>query len=269
MHTIELFKRTEAQVGTTQFLGFDFGKGHLVEPPPRRTRKIEVIGDSAAAGFGIEGLGYTNNDCPGVDFAAHWENFRKSFGSVLADTLDAELHGTVYSGKGLAKNIWRDDPDTMPMLFSLANPVDEQSEYDFSWEPDVVIVMIGGNDFAEGQPNEDDDKGPATVDEFTAAYRSFVSTVRGHYPDAHIVLSVSPSVSDLEPKDRNTRTNVTNATLTVARERSDAGDTKVYAFAPTPATSEELIACDGHGTPEFHARVAAEYAPFVRDKTGW
>ncbi|HVH48081.1 MAG TPA: GDSL-type esterase/lipase family protein [Labilithrix sp.] len=268
-HEVELYKRSETQNGITQFRSFDFGGGKLIEPPLRSTRRIEIIGDSAAAGFGVEGIGYPDNDCPGLDYSAQWQNFRKSFGSVLGTTLDAEVHGTVYSGKGMVKNIWRPDPDTMPVIFPLANPVDLTSTYDFAWKPDVVIVMMGGNDFSEGQPDESNGNGPATPSEFTAAYRTFVGTLRGHYPNAHVFLSVSPSVGDVDPPGRLPRTNITNTTITIAKERNDANDSKVYAFAPTVAPPLELTACNGHGTPAFHARVAGEFATVVKQKTGW
>jgi hypothetical protein len=268
-HDVELYKRSEAQNGTTQFLGFDFAGGALLAPPRVRSRHIEVVGDSVAAGFGIEGLGYPNDDCPGVDSAARWQNFRKSFGAILGGTFDAELHGTVYSGKGLVKNIWRPDHDTMSVLFPLASPTDPSSTYDFTWQPDVAIVMIGGNDFAVGQPNENEGGGPATPTEFTDAYRTFVATLRRTYPKAFLVLSVSPSVSDSEPAGRQTRTNIVNATNAIARESNGAGDTNVQAFAPTVAPQDELTACDGHGNPAFHARVAGELATIVKQKLGW
>lgn len=267
-HKVELYKRSETQNGVTQFLSFDFAGGTLLSPPLKSTRKIEIIGDSAAAGFGIEGIGYPDNDCPGEDYGAQWQNYRKSFGAVLGTTLDAELHGTVYSGKGIVKNIYRPDTDTMPLIYPLSNPVDGDSNYDFAWKADVVIVMMGGNDFAFGQPDETSG-GPASPSEFTAGYRTFVSTIRGRYPDAHIFLTVSPSVDDSNAPGRFPRTNITTTTTTIAKERNDANDAKVYAFAPNVAPASELTACNGHGTPAFHNRVAAELAVVVKQKTGW
>ncbi|MBX3206026.1 MAG: hypothetical protein KF764_13220 [Labilithrix sp.] len=268
-HKVELYKRSEPQNGVTRFVGFDFGGGALLAPPPRATRRIEIVGDSAASGFGVEGVGYPDNDCPGVDYGASWQNFRKSFGALLGTTLGAEVHGTAYSGKGLVKNIWRPDTAAMPYLFSLANPIDFSSTYDFAWKPDVVVVMIGGNDFALGQPDETAGNGPATAAEFLAAYRTFVGTLRTTYPDAHLILTVSPSVSDSDPPGRSTRTNIANATTTVAAERTAASDARVHAFAPNVATPSELTACNGHGTPALHTRVAGELAVFVKKTTGW
>ncbi len=129
--------------------------------------------------------------------------------------------------------------------------------------------MMGGNDFAEGQPDEDNGGEPATPEEFTAGYESFVRALRESYPKAHLFLTTSPSTSDDRPEGRDTRTNISKTTAAISAARASAGDTKVHAFAPTVARKEELTACNGHGTPGFHARVAAELATIVKQKLGW
>ena len=265
-HVVELYKRSEAQNGTTQFLGYDFGGGSLLAPPARKTRKMEIIGDSQPAAFGVEGVGH-GPTCPGLNYAAQWQNFRRSLGARLADGLGADVNGTVYSGKGIFKNIWHPDKETMPMLFSRALPIDPNSTWDLSaYVPDVVIVMIGGNDFAVGQPV---DEGPATLAQFSDAYDAFVVNIRKNYPVAHVFLVTSPSVSDAMPEGRNSRTNVMAGIDAVVARRTGAGDAKVYAVIPPVAQPSELTGCDGHGSPEFHQRVADDLAPIVRAKTGW
>src|SRR5262249_12328721 len=145
VHVVELYKRSEAQLGVTQLLSVDLHGGALLSPPALPARHLEIIGDSAATGFGVDGPGPT---CPGANDAAKYENFRESWGAVLGDVLGAEVHGTTYSGKGLVKNVWRPDTVSMPKLIGRANPEDDTSGYDMgSWTADVVVIMIGGNDF--------------------------------------------------------------------------------------------------------------------------
>lgn len=266
VHVVELYKRSEAQNGTTQFLGYEFEGGELLAPPPREARKIEIIGDSQPAAFGVEGVGL-GPMCPGLNYAARWQNFRKSFGARLGEELHAEVYGTVYSGKGIVKNIWHPDPFTMPTLFSRALPTDPNSAWDFStFVPDVVVIMIGGNDFAVGQPV---DEGPATLAEFSDGYDAFVVTVRQRYPAASIFLVTSPSVSDEEPPGRSSRAHVRAGIDAVVQRRNGAGDAKVYSVTPPIASAAELIGCEGHGSPAFHQRVADDLAPMIRAKTGW
>jgi hypothetical protein len=263
-HVVELYKRSEAQNGTTQFLGYDFGSGKLLPPPARKTRRLEIIGDSVSSGYGVEGIGTV---CPGLGSAAKYENFHISMGALLGDMFDAEVAGTVFAGKGIAQNVWTSDKETMPVLFSRALPADATSVWDFSkFMVDVVIVMLGGNDFATGEPV---DQGPATPAAFDGAYSTFAATLRQHYPAAHLFLTVPPPLTDAEPPGNNTRTNVVAGVKAVTAERNAAGDTKVYALEPTPGTEAEHTGCDGHGNPQFHQRVANEIAVEIRAKVGW
>jgi lysophospholipase L1-like esterase len=266
IHVVELYKRSEAQNGATRFLGYDLGDGKLLAPPGRLVRKIEIIGDSSATGFGVEGVGH-GPKCPGLNYAAKWQNFHESFGARLGVALSAEVYGTAYSGKGIVKNIWRPDKDTMPVIFPRALPTDPQSTWDFStYVPNVVVIMIGGNDFAIGQPTDD---GPANLAEFADGYHAFVATIRQKYPDGHLFLVTSPSVTDTQPPERRARSNVSAGIAEVVARRTKAGDTRVFAVAPPIAAPSELTGCEGHGSPELHQRIADDLAPIIREETGW
>ncbi len=266
-HLVELYKRTEAQNGTTQFLGFDFHGGALLAPPPRRTRRIEIIGDSDVSGFGYEGTAYDGVRCPGDAWAAHWENFRGAWGARVAEKLDAELYAAVYSGKGFYFNIWRPDTETIGVLYPLANPVDTTSTWDFtSWIPDVVVVAIGGNDYNLGMP---EDTGPAPLAGVTDRARELTATVRGHYPQAHIFLMAYAVLTDEYPPGRGRRTNIETALTTVKNERNAAGDMRVYFTAPAQYDPAELTGCDGHGGPAYHERIATFLAGEIGTRTGW
>jgi lysophospholipase L1-like esterase len=265
-HVVELYKRSEAQNGVTQLLGLSFGTGRLLASPPRKARRIEIVGDSAAAGYGVEGVGL-GPDCPGADWGAQYQNFRLSLGARLGEAVDAEVAGSVYSGKGMAQNIWTTDPTTMPDLFLRADPLDPQSTWDFKqYVPDAVVIMIGGNDFALGKPV---DLGPATLEEFTSVYTSFLELLRARYPRARIYAATSPSITDADPPGRETRTNVLAGIAAAVGRRTSAGDTLVRAVVPAVATSSELTACNGHGSPAFHQRVADELAATLRTDLGW
>jgi hypothetical protein len=268
-HTVELFRRSESQTGTTTFLGFDFGSGTMIDPPKRKVRHIEIIGDSSSAGFGIEGVGMTDSEgrCPYPDDAAKWENFHKAYGSLMGDILDAEVYGSVLSGKGIYQNGWTPDLETIPIMWLRTIPFDNVTVWDFSqWKADVVIIMAGGNDFTIGKPYDD---GPASLADFTQAYRQFVANIRTQYANAQIVLTVSPTTDDDNPPGRATRTNIQSGAHTVVDERNAQGDAKTWYFEPGKAPASEMTACYGHGNPEFHQRVANEISAFIKPKLGW
>jgi lysophospholipase L1-like esterase len=264
VHVVELYKRTESQLGVTQLLSIDYHGGKLLAPPLPSDRRIEIIGDSAATGFGVDGAGPA---CPGANDAAKYESFRASWGAKLGGILAADVHGTTYSGKGLVKDIWRPDTQVMPLLVLRANPEDEASLFDLStWQPHAVVIMIGGNDFDVGLPVDD---GPATLQAFTSAYDALVGTLRASYPQANIFLATSPTLSDDQPAGRASRTNVRTAIASVVTARNGAGDARVRAVEPPVATPAETTGCDGHGGSAFHDRVAQDLEAPLRAATGW
>lgn len=265
-HQVELYRRSEAQCGVTQFMGYDFKGGTLLPPPLHKERKIEIIGDSDVSGFGYEGA-ITKSCEPGPVWAAHLENYRMAWGERLTQKLNAEMNSVVFSGKGFYYNIWRPDLDTIGVLYPRANPVDDKSFFDLTkFTPDVVVVSIGGNDYNIGLP---EDFGAAPLDKFTGAARDMTTMLRKNYPQAHIFLMAYAVLTDEYPPGRGRRTNVETALKTITAEHEAAGDHRVYFVAPSQAVESELTACDGHGGPEYHERVAVYMAEQIMAKTGW
>jgi hypothetical protein len=228
--------------------------------------KLEIVGDSDVAGFGYRGA-ITGTCLPGPVWAASLEDFRQAWGQRLATSLDAELEATVFSGKGFYFNIWRPDTDTIGILYPRSNPVDAQSVFDTTKiTPDVVVVALGGNDYNLGLP---DDTGPAPLDGLTQKVRELTTTIRGLYPQAHVFLMAYASLTDGYPPGRFQRTNVVTALQQVTQEKSAAGDARVHYVAPPPATDGELTACDAHGGPAYHLRIAAYMSAQIKAVTGW
>lgn len=264
-HEVELYKRSETQNGVTQFLGFDFHGGTALAPPPRQTRRIEVMGDSASSGFGVETLNAPNYDCEGPDHGAQHQNFRKAWGALLGTTFDAEVHAIMFSGKGIARNIWRSDEDALIHYYNRANPDPALQQnpplFDLtSWIPDVVVLMMGGNDLAPGvsSPNP----GPLSRGEFYAAYRDFVvNQLRARAPNAHLMLVVPGLLG---------RDILIETVRGVSAERRAAGDVRVHPVIPNPYDeATEMTGCNGHGNPQYHERIARELAVPIREVTGW
>jgi hypothetical protein len=251
-HEIEIYKRSETQTGITQFLGFDFHGGKSLPSPQRQARKIEVMGDSFATGFGVENIDSPDTDCPGADWGGIWENFRKSWGAILGNIFDAEVHGIVYSGKGLLYNVWPTDDDPLKAYYDRADPNPEIAAnpplFDLkSWIPDVIVMTQGSCD-----------DGSET---FKSAYRDFIiSRLRARGPNTHIFMGIVSA---------GNRQAVWDVAGSIIAERAAVGDTKMYRFLSKLFTWEEVTACNGHGTPAWHTRIANEIAAEIHANVGW
>lgn len=179
-HQVEIYRRTEASQGVSQFLGFDIGEGELLAPPPAPARRIEIIGDSVSTGYGDEGT------LP-CGFSADTENHYLTYGAIAARALDAELTTIAWSGKGIVYNYDTDVVEPMPALYGRTLPQDPGSTYDFASVPNVVVINLGTNDFStEGDP---------TTELFGGEYTKLLERVRGAYPDAFILCTVGPLLS--------------------------------------------------------------------------
>jgi hypothetical protein len=251
-HQVELYKRSEMQTGVTQFLGFDLHGGKALQPPSRAARHIEAMGDSYAAGYGVENLNAPDLKCVPVDHAGQWQNFRKAWPSLLGFRFNAEVEGTVYSGKGLYRGVFSTDDDGLVEYYNRANPNPAMAYapalFDLkSWVPDAIFVAQGTVD--------------AGMSEFYAHYRDFVvNQLRARASNAHIFLIVPGRVQ---------REKLTAAVLGVEKERHDAGDVNVHAVIPTQETPEEMTGCGYHGSPAYHERLANEIGAVVSAKMGW
>jgi lysophospholipase L1-like esterase len=187
-HTLSLYRLTEGSFGLTVVSGIllDAGKS-LLPADPRPSRRIEVIGDSISAGFGNENAAASASPV----YDRHTQNGYMAYGPQLARMLDAEWSVVAHSGQGLYRNLCEPLPpgsDHMPDEFKLmfypdgAGDLDPAWSFD-SWQPDVLIIALGTNDWMDYPPGSCGLPGDA---DFTGAYESFLAFARSVYPSAEI-----------------------------------------------------------------------------------
>jgi hypothetical protein len=260
VHTIELWRRTEAMVSNAQFLGFDFGAGKLLPPPPPRTRRLEFLTDSAGNGYGIEGSD------PSCSFSADTQNEHRSYPALMAIDLDADHHHLGFQGRGVYWNYVRTDPDVFGVVYPRTMPLSASPAWDFTrFEPDLVWITLGGNDYdvpSAGAP-------PPPLAGFQQKYADLVALVRQKHPAAHVVCAVSTSLQDAYPVGYDAYTSVKTALAAVVAA-ANATDPKVHYFEFTRAVFPgDLTGCEYHPNVQKHRKMADEAIAFVRSKTGW
>jgi hypothetical protein len=184
-HTLQLFKRTEWDKGTTTFYGFtSTTKTELLDPAPKPKRRIEFFGNSITCGYAIED---NVNDSP----IGYFENNYDSYAALTARHFNAQYHCTSKSGIGIMISWF---PLIMPEMYDRLDPVDSTSHWDFSaYTPDLVVVNLFQNDsWLVKQPKHEQfihRFGTQAPDEnrTVSAYKEFITTIRKKYPKAQII----------------------------------------------------------------------------------
>jgi Carbohydrate esterase 2 N-terminal/GDSL-like Lipase/Acylhydrolase family len=268
-HTVTLVKRTEANTGFGQFLGFDFG-GVILEPPAKPAHKIEFIGDSITCGSGVEGV---NNSAECMEsFGEALENAYLAYGPVAARALGAEYHVTCVSGIGLVRDYSTMSGDTRPMpdVYGLTLPELQPSESP-AWEPanfrsDAIVIALGTNDFSPGNPAEGV-RDKMDIDAYTQAYVDFIDTLKGWYPATSFFAMGSPLLGDGYPTAADTpRTDLNTALTNVEAHYVALGDTTVHYLKITNLAG---LGCTGHTNVEQQAYTAGQVKKAVQAALGW
>ncbi len=242
-HTVQLVRRTEAFLNPSEFLGFTVASGALVATPYPFQRRIEVIGDSITCGYGIEG---DNAFC---DFSAETENAANTYAAQTARHFNAALSVVAFSGKGMYRDLNFDQSATMPLLYGRTLFNDPTSAWAFaSYLPDVVVINLGTNDFANGDPGED----------FTTTYIDFIERLENLYPGVEIFCLAGGMQNGV----------FLTRVQSVVNARRAVGDTRVH-YVELPPLQESGAGCDYHPNVATNTAMAAILIEAISEATAW
>ncbi|HEY4104363.1 MAG TPA: SGNH/GDSL hydrolase family protein [Polyangiaceae bacterium] len=256
-HRLTLTRLTEAMLGETTFVRANAGKtGELLEPDPKPARRLEVIGDSISAAYGVEG------ESRACHFSPETENESLSYAAILGRHFGAEVSVVAWSGKGVFSNRGSTtDTIPMPVLWERTLPNREDSHWDFaSWQPDGVVIDLGTNDFAQ----ENHDKSP-----FAEAYRKFLFRVREVYPKAALFCAISPLLSDQWPPGENVRSTARAGIEKAIDALKARSDSRVFLVEHALETDAEGWGCDWHPSRAAQKRMADELTGPIAKNLGW
>ncbi len=179
VHSLLIFRRTEASTGPTKFLGIQINDGKtLVAPPAKHEHKILFYGNSITCGYG--------NEAPdnGPDDNLTQENNFLAYGAIASRLLDAEYMCISKSGIGIMISWF---PTVMSEYYYRLNPDDPASNWNFDeFIPDVVVINLLQNDsWLIDNLNPVPDSSQRVL-----AYVDFVRTIRSRHPNAFIVCAL-------------------------------------------------------------------------------
>jgi lysophospholipase L1-like esterase len=253
-HSVVLTKRTESLVGVVRYLGLTAHAGALVPSPDPFARRIEYVGDSITCGYGDLGADAT------CRFSPQTEDETRAYGALVAADLHADQTVVAYSGVGLMRNHDGGAKGLMPVRFERTLADDPTSRWTFETpSPDVVVIGLGTNDFAMGDPGTG----------FVEAYTAFIRQLRGHYAAAEIVCTLGPMLRDSVPPGTMSRTLAGAYIEEAVKEVRAAGDAHVRYLAFDEQQARDGYGCDWHPSLATHRLMAAKLEALVREVTGW
>ncbi|HKG91494.1 MAG TPA: SGNH/GDSL hydrolase family protein [Gemmatimonadaceae bacterium] len=253
-HTLALSKATEGQNGRNRLVAVYADE--LLRPAPLPARRIEFIGNSITAGYGLDPRPIACKQGTWYDQTHAW----LAYGPRVARRLNAQWMLSAVSGIGMVRN-WNSPGPVMPRVYGgvYMEYADTLSAWDFGrYTPDLVVIALGTNDFSDGggptpRPALDGDA-------FVRDYTRFVATVRARYPRARIMLLDSPML------DAAKRQRQSDYLRRVIADRAAAGDSAITRFA---FENRYTSGCDGHPDLDEHVRMADALEPAVRAWMGW
>lgn len=252
-HKVEIRKKSEALYGSVTFGDVKVTGGKL-EKDKVPKRRMQIIGDSITAGYGLDGV------APCAPSAA-LENAPKTYAGLTAKNLSADYDIVAWSGVGLLRNYASaGEPDTQPKMPERwtrwgANDADNSYTFPASDTPDIVVVNLGTNDFSYLGVRE-----PMQESTFADAMFAFGSTLRRHYPKAEFFFTSSPMLGDtwptVEDAQHTTHANAVKSAVKRLGRRTH--------FVEFPTQGAE-VGCDSHPTGATHASMAVILTAAIED----
>jgi lysophospholipase L1-like esterase len=235
-----------------------FPDGTLKAPPPSPGRIVEIVGDSISAGYGDLGSEQHPNYGPdpdgGCPFTTATESAYATYGAITARTLGADPSIVAMSGWGMVRDNQNNASNVVPAVYADALGPHATPAWPFQPVPQVVVINLGTNDFAMGDPG-------ATA--FEGAYTAFIATVRSKYPSAWIFCTVGPLLygSGLAAAQTDIQAVVTSA--------QNAGDMKVQYLDFGQQNTSLGTGCQWHPNTTEHQAMADSLVPAIRAALGW
>ena len=242
---IGIFKATEAATGNLLVRAIE-SKAPLSKVP-KRSKTIEFIGNSITCGAAAD----TRTIPCGTAYYHDQHNAYLAYGPRIARALDSDYFLSSVSGIGIYRN-WNDEHEKEPIMpevyenLYLNGPANKP--YSFQLQPDLVSICLGTNDLSAGDGIKE--RLPFNRAVFVSNYVAFVKTVRGHYPNAQILLLSSPTVQGENHKILVDCLNEIKKLL--------EPDIEVDLFDLEPFTAS---GCTGHPSIEDHQRIAEALIP--------
>ena len=260
---IQVIKLSEALNSCLGIMSIEGDGAGQTKPVPDKNRKIEIIGDSISCGYGLDGTDQES-------FSTSTENVTKTYGYLLAKSLDADYSIVSYSGYGVYSGYTTDGSRQSEKLlppyydkigFSNGSfgtgkraVKPDTLTWDFNlFQPDLIILNLGTNDQSYTMGNQEREK------KFQSSYGNFIQTVRNYNPNATILCVYGMMEDSLFPA-------VEKAFLAYVEKTSDQN---VKLLRLPVHTEADGFTVNLHPTAETNEKIKEFLLPQIRDFMNW
>ncbi len=247
-HHIRVEKRTETLFGTGTFEGFFVSGNSQAVALEKPKRKIEFIGDSAVVGYGIRSRKLECGEAEVFSFT----DTQLTYAALTAKAFGADYQINALSGFGVVRNYNGAFPkNTFLSLYPYALN-DKSALYQSDWSPNIIVIGLGGNDFATPlNPDEKWKPREALQDDYVKSYKDFILGLRAKHPNAHFILLSYAVVGD------ELETQI--ARVIKELKKIDVGDIGLVTIKP-----KELSACHWHPSENDHKNSAEILTNYIK-----
>lgn len=228
--------------------------GGPIKPTENKDMLIEFVGDSITCGYGV--------DDPDKDhhFVTATEDVTKAYAYLTAKALDADYSMVSFSGYGIISgytdNGNKVTAQTVPQYYTKlgyswgtnGNFSPQETDWDFSAKPDLVVVNLGTNDDSYTQNDADKQA------EYSEKYTEFLKLIREKNPDARILCILGVMGDRLYPFVEKAVDDFVQQT----------GDDNISSFKLTPQSARDGYSADWHPSLKTHERTAEKVAEEIR-----
>ena len=248
-HRLEIYKNTEAQSGNILFAGTT---AKLTSISSKKKKKIEFIGDSITCAAASDSI-----DCDKGEYMDHHNGYY-AYGPVLSREIDVDYLASSVSGIGMYRN-WNDEnkdeaimPDVYQNLYLTKD--NSKPKYDFAFQPDIISIALGTNDFSGGDGKKE--RLPFNAEKYISNYINFIKMLYEHNPKAQIVITNSPMVGGERAVIFEDCLKKVKAAFTADKTHKEI---KIFKFKPmTPK------GCLGHPDVADQKVMADQYVAFLK-----
>lgn len=221
--------------------------GGEIKPAENRDLFIEFVGDSITCGYGVDDEDKMHH------FSTATEDVTKAYAYQTAQALGADHSMVSISGYGIISGYTDgDEPvkaQTIPQYyeklgfsygdFGLDKP--HNYKWDFSRQPDLVVINLGTNDDSYCKDNAD------RQNEYREGYIELLKKIRKNNPDAKILCTLGIMGNRLFPTIQQAVSDYT----------AETGDANIDTMKFTPQSeAEDGIAADWHPSYKTHTKAA-------------